>query len=172
MLRAKNIWVAGGDPRQAALAALLADDGHSVHTFALEQGEGMNCEPSMAGADRADCVVLPLPAVGADGGLNAPLSAQRHELEEVLDALRPSQLVCAGMVGEELGRMAAERKLRLRDYFAREELAVLNAIPMASAVWRLMGRQVLTPRNPVYIMLYLEERGCFYARFRASGKQP
>ena len=40
MLRAKNIWVAGGDPRQAALAALLADDGHSVHTYALERGEG------------------------------------------------------------------------------------------------------------------------------------
>ena len=46
MLRAKNIWVVGGDPRQAALAALLADDGHSVHTYALERGEGTRCEPS------------------------------------------------------------------------------------------------------------------------------
>ncbi|MDE6841264.1 MAG: hypothetical protein K2P49_10580, partial [Oscillospiraceae bacterium] len=53
MLRAKNIWVVGGDPRQAALAALLADDGHSVHTYALERGEGTRCEPSLAGADRA-----------------------------------------------------------------------------------------------------------------------
>ena len=60
MLRAKNIWVAGGDPRQAALAELLADDGHSVHTYALERAEGMKCEPSMEGADRADCVVLPV----------------------------------------------------------------------------------------------------------------
>ncbi len=131
MLRAKNIWVAGGDPRQAALAALLADDGHSVHTYALEQGEGMECELSMAGADRADCVVLPLPAAGADGALNAPLAAGSHGLEEVLDALRPGQLVCAGMVGEGLKAMAAERGLVLRDYFAREELAVLNAIPTA-----------------------------------------
>ena len=95
MLRAKNIWVAGGDPRQAALAALLADDGHSVHTYALERGEGTACEPSMAGADRADCVVLPLPAAGPDGRLNAPLAAAGHELSEVLDALRPGQLVCA-----------------------------------------------------------------------------
>lgn len=135
MLRAKNIWVAGGDPRQAALAELLADDGHSVHTYALEQGEGMKCEPSMAGADRADCVVLPLPAEGADGGLNAPLAGSRHELEEVLNALRPGQLVCAGMVGKGLKAMAAERGLVLRDYFAREELAVMNAIPVALAVW-------------------------------------
>ena len=135
MLRAKNIWVAGGDPRQAALAALLADDGHSVHTYALEQGEGTACEPSMAGADRADCVVLPLPAAGPGGTLNAPLSEEEHRLEEVLDALRPGQLVCAGMAGEELERMAAERRLVLRDYFAREELAVMNAVPVALAVW-------------------------------------
>lgn len=131
MLRAKNIWVVGGDPRQAALAALLADDGHSVHTYALERGEGTRCEPSLAGADRADCVVLPLPAVGAEGRLNAPLSAREHRLAQVLDALRPGQLVCAGMAGAELERMAAERELLLRDYFAREELAVLNAIPTA-----------------------------------------
>lgn len=131
MLRAKNIWVAGGDPRQAALAVLLADEGHSVHTYALEQGAGMKCEPSMKGADRADCVILPLPAVGADGKLNTPLSVQQHDLEEVLDALRPGQLVCAGMVGEGLRRMTQERGLLLQDYFAREELAVLNAIPTA-----------------------------------------
>lgn len=131
MLRAKNIWVVGGDPRQAALAALLADDGHSVHTYALERGEGMKCDPSMDGADRADCVVLPLPAAGADGALNAPLAAERHGLEEVLDKLRPGQLVCAGMAGEDLSEMAGARKLLLRDYFAREELAVLNAIPTA-----------------------------------------
>ena len=131
MLRAKNIWVAGGDPRQAALAALLADDGHSVHTYALERGAGTKCELSLDGADRADCVVLPLPAAGADGKLNTPLSADSHELPEVLDALRPGQLVCAGMAGEGLKRMAEERDLVLRDYFAREELAVLNAIPTA-----------------------------------------
>lgn len=125
----------GGDPRRAALAELLADDGHSVHTYALERGEGVKCEPSMAGADRADCVVLPLPAAGPDGRLNAPLAAESHTLAEVLDALRPGQLVCAGMAGEALERMAQERELVLRDYFAREELAVMNAIPAALAVW-------------------------------------
>lgn len=131
---AKNIWVVGGDPRQAALARLLSDDGHGVHTYALEQAEGTRCEPSMDGADRADCMVLPLPAAGPDGLLNAPLSETGHTLEEVLAPLRPGQLVCAGMVGEPLCRMAEERGLILRDYFAREELAVLNAIPIVLAV--------------------------------------
>ena len=142
MLRAKNIWVAGGDPRQAALAALLADDGHSVHTYALEQGQGMACEESMAGADRADCVVLPLPAAGADGKLNAPLSEESHDLTEILDALRPGQLVCAGMAGEKLQTMAAERRLVLRDYFAREELAVLNAVATAEGAIQIATEEL------------------------------
>lgn len=137
MLRAKNIWVTGGDPRQAALAALLADDGHSVHTYALEQGAGMKCEPSLDGADRADCVILPLPTAGADGKLNTPLSERKHDLAEVLDALRPGQLLCAGMAGDDLKRLADERGLVLRDYFAREELAVLNAIPTAEGALQI-----------------------------------
>ena len=80
-------------------------------------------------------MVLPLPAAGPDGRLNAPLAERGHELAEVLDGLRPGQLVCAGMAGKTLERMARERELVLRDYFAREELAVMNAIPAALAVW-------------------------------------
>ena len=130
-MRAKNLWVIGGDPRQAALAGLLADEGHTVHTFALEQGEGMACEKSLRELYRADCVILPLPALGEGGRLNTPLSLGTWTAAEVLDALRPGQPVCAGMVTEPLKNMAEERGLVLRDYFAREELAVLNAIPTA-----------------------------------------
>lgn len=160
MLRAKNIWVVGGDPRQAALAGLLADDGHSVHTYALEQGEGMACEPSLAGADRADCVVLPLPAAGPDGGL-----------DEVLDALRPGQLVCAGMAGERLRAQAERRALMLRDYFAREELAVLNAIPTAEgAIQIAMEELPITLHNARVLVIGFGRLGKALApRLRALG---
>ena len=101
MLRAKNIWVMGGDPRQAALAALLADDGHSVHTYALEQGAGMKCEPSTAGADRADCVILPLPAAGPDGRLNAPLAAEGQKVYLIIDSQSPEEtLQLLGRLGD------------------------------------------------------------------------
>ena len=131
MLRMKNVWVIGGNPRQAALAGLLADDGHGVHTFALERGEGVACEKTLEGARLADCVILPLPAADGEGRLNAPLSAAACPLGEIVDALRPGQLVCAGMVGPRLRELAEGRGLVLRDYFAREELAVLNAVPTA-----------------------------------------
>lgn len=129
-----HFWVVGGDPRQATLAHALADDGHTVHTYALERGvEPSLRTDSLAGASAADCVILPLPAADGDF-LNAPLSDRRVPLGEVLDALGPGQLLCAGRVTEALRSAAQERDLRLVDYFAREELAVSNAVPVALAV--------------------------------------
>lgn len=129
-----NFWVIGGDPRQATLAQALAEDGHMVHTYALERGVSAElADNSLDRASEADCVVLPLPANSGEN-LNAPLSARAPRLSEVLDALAPGQLVCGGMVPPELSTEAAGRGLRLVDYFAREELAIANAVPVALAV--------------------------------------
>ena len=129
-----NFWVVGGDMRQAKLAELLSADGHAVHTFALEELgplEGVRQEKGLAEAELADCVVLPLPAAGGDGRLNAPLSRQSLPLAEVFSALRPGQVVCAGRVDASARAQAEALGLTLRDYFAREELAVANAVPTA-----------------------------------------
>ena len=129
-----NLWVAGGDLRQAKLAELLAADGHTVHTWALEGHgplAGVRMEEDPAGAELADCVILPLPAEEEGGLLHTPLSDRPRPLAELLAPLRPGQLVCAGMVGPTLTALAAERGLILQDYFAREALAVANAVPTA-----------------------------------------
>ena len=129
-----NFWLLGGDQRQVRLAGLLSEDGHAVHTFALgPAGEGVREEKTLAGAELADCVVLPLPAAGPDGRLNAPLAGAAVPLEEVFDALRPGQIVCAGRVDAGTRALAEGRGVRLIDYFAREELAVANAVPTALA---------------------------------------
>lgn len=135
MLETKTLWVVGGDARQAVLAGLLADDGHSVHVYGLE--ESLHCEPDLAGIGQADCVILPLPVMEGDGRLHLPLSRRRLEPEEVLDALHPGQMILAGKAPPALYRMAEHRGLILDDYFAREELAVLNAIPTAEGAIQL-----------------------------------
>lgn len=125
-----NIWVIGGDLRQARLAELFQLDGHTVHTYALELASpAPPQEENLSGAELADCVVLPLPLCADAGMLNAPLSPRRHALAEILDALRPGQLLCAGKPDAQALSMARERGLVLHDYFAREELAMANAVP-------------------------------------------
>ena len=129
-----NLWVAGGDLRQVKLAQLLAADGHTVHTWALEDHgplTGVQAETDPAGVELADCLILPLPAEEEGGLLHAPLSHRPWKLEELLAPLRPGQLVCAGMAGPALAALAGEKGLVLQDYFAREELAVANAVPTA-----------------------------------------
>ena len=93
MRHERNVWVVGGDMRQAKLAELLFDDGHTVHTWALEgTEEGPVRAPDLGEAALADCVILPLPAAGEGGRLNAPLSQERPPLTQVLDALRRVQV--------------------------------------------------------------------------------
>ena len=133
-----NFWVVGGDLRQVKLAGLLAEDGHTVHTWALEGAEeAVAPAEGLEEARLADCVILPLPAAGEGGRLNAPLSARKPSLEEVVRALRPGQVVCAGRAGPELRALAEAQGLRLYDYFQREELAVANAVPTAEGAVQL-----------------------------------
>ena len=134
MNRAWNIWLAGGDMRQAKLAELLARDGHGVHAWALEESgldslENLKREETLSGLDRADCVVLPLPVLDQMGRLNAPLSNLPRQVEEVLDAAGKESVLCGGMVNETLTALAQARGLNIHDYFAREELAVANSVP-------------------------------------------
>lgn len=135
LVQRKEIWVVGGDDRQAMLAGLLADDGHRVHVYGMEKR--LCCERSLDGIEGADCVILPLPAVEADGMLRTPLSHLRLPAGEVLTRLNPEQAVLAGKVSPWLRAMAGSWGLNLSDYFDREELALLNAIPTAEGAIRI-----------------------------------
>lgn len=142
MKRELNFWVLGGDLRQACLARLLAEDGHRVHTYALSGSvvtptENLTLADSLDGIGRADCVVLPLPVAGAEGMVNTPLTRSALPLASLLDALSPPQILCGGRVDPVSAAMADARGLILRDYFAREELAVANAVPTAEGAIQL-----------------------------------
>lgn len=129
-----HFWLIGGDLRQAALARALRADGHQVHTYALEEATDSALQAeSLTGIQGAHCVVLPLPAANGDL-VNAPLSQKKPTLEEVLTALNPGQLLCAGIPSQALKEAAQRKGLTLMDYFAREELAVANAVPGTLAV--------------------------------------
>ena len=83
MKREYYFWVVGGDLRQVKLAQLLQLDGHTTQTYAMElrpeQGD-LSGSDTLKGIERADCVILPLPAAGEAGMLNAPLSDRKVPL--------------------------------------------------------------------------------------------
>jgi len=135
MEQTRTFWVVGGDLRQAHLAQLLARDGHTVCTYALEQGTHAaptaQTQSTFTGIGRADCVILPLPVCSAPGILTTPLSREEHTLAPILESLSPGQLICGGRVGPDTLSQFARHGLTIHDYFAREELTVANAVPTA-----------------------------------------
>lgn len=172
-----NIWVVGGDLRQAKLAQLLAEDGHTVHTYALghpqEPVSGLTAEAALRQADRADCVILPLTVTSGNGLLNAPLSLTEHPLAPILDQFSPRQFLCGGRVDRETEELARERGLTIHDYFAREELAVANAVPTAEgAVQLAMEHLPITIHGSRVLVIGFGRVGRLTAqRFRAWGQR-
>jgi dipicolinate synthase subunit A len=127
--------VFGGDERLSRLAAQLVADGHEVRAFAMEEAElppgTLRPEITAESVVGVDCAVLPLPASVKLGYLNAPMAAEAHCLGEVFGAMRPCQLVCAGMPDAHTLELAERRGLIIRNYFAREELLAINAVATA-----------------------------------------
>lgn len=140
--------IIGGDMRIARLCSLLINDGHEVSAFALEKAALAEPVVLCAGASEAvrgaECVILPLPVTGQKGYLNSPLSSGDYAIEDILDALCPNQVICAGRVDAQTAKAAAARGLSISDYFQREELAVCNAVATAEGALGLIMQETPT----------------------------
>lgn len=132
----------GGDRRQLYLADLLAREGHSVVTFGLPGTETERSRP-LEQAAQADVILLPLPLSREGRTLNAEGPAV--PLKTLFSKLPKDRPVLAGQVSPAIRQMAEESGVRLIDYYAREELAVANAVPSAEgAVYTAMEHSPAT----------------------------
>lgn len=125
----KSFGIIGGDLRQLELARGLSRLGYPVFCCGFDQLEQAPPEQKTE-ALHSDVVILPLPM--ADGeAIKMPFGSQPLPFSEVLQQVRPDALLTGGMVPPQLQQLAAAAGLHLIDYFQREELQVLNAIPTA-----------------------------------------
>lgn len=175
MEQKRIFWVVGGDLRQAHLAQLLARDGHTVCTYALEQGAhaapDAQVQTTPACIDRADCVIFPLPVCSAPGKLTAPLSGQEHPLSPISALLAPAQIICGGRFDTETLAVFSQQGLSVHDYFAREELTVANAVPTAEGALQIAMEELpITIHNARVLVIGFGRVGKLTAhRFAALG---
>ncbi len=150
--REHNFWVIGGDLRQRALARLLREDGHTVHIAGLT-GEGLEPEPLGKELGLAHCVMLPLPVTGTDGILHTPLTEETILLSDVLSHMEPQQILCGGLVSEQVRRAGEQRGLQVFDYYAREECMVANAVPTAEGAVQVAMGELLTTLHSAAVLI-------------------
>lgn len=134
--------VIGGDRRQLCLADYLKRNYYNVKLSAFsEQSADIPAALAFASEQQqngATVKILPLP-VSKDGEtLNAPLYDKTVYLESILSYLKPGDLVFGGMIPEEFRNKAISRGARVTDYYEDEYLQMLNAVPTAEGVVKIL----------------------------------
>ncbi len=135
-MTAKYISVIGGDMRHAALARVLAERGFDVRFYGIDIYKGdfggaKKCASAEEALTGADIVILPLPAGSGGIYINAPFADGEITIDEVAEKMPAGALLLGGMIPQEFLLRIGERKIRCIDYYEREELTVMNAIPTA-----------------------------------------
>ena len=140
--------VIGGDARAGWLAALLAGEGHSVRSYALEKAALPQrispCSSVEACVYGADWVILGVPAE-KNGSVSTPLSIQHIRTEDLLTALWPGQTLCGGRFSQGTALAAVRAGLKVCDLMARRDFTVGNAALTAEGALGLLIRE--SPRS-------------------------
>lgn len=118
----KRILIIGGDSRTEYLGKALSDDGFKVEHYTEK-------EPLKNSIDRCDAVVLGLPASKDDKTVDAPKLAEAIYIKDLFKLTGRNKLLLAGKMSEGMKAVADVFGVKWVDYFMRDELEILNAIP-------------------------------------------
>ncbi len=144
MCQIKNFGIVGGDKRQLFLAESLLGDGYNVLLAGFDglRGQGFGCLSDMDTALRySDAIILPLPGVRADKSLNAPLSDKPIYFSEAAQALMCEKPVFASQRDRLVRAYPMLSQAQVFDYAARDDFAILNAVPTAEGALELAMRE-------------------------------
>ena len=139
--------VIGGDIRMLYCAAELASRGFEVSFCGFDRagedcGDAVRCRTVKDAVKGAAVVILPVP-FSVDGcRLNAPFSLSDIRLDEVLDAVMPTQLVSAGVCTPGFLERADKLSLSVIDYMKDEELTVKNAVSTAEGALEIAIKEL------------------------------
>jgi dipicolinate synthase subunit A len=131
VLGTKRIVFIGGDARMLFAARAFAEDGFCTSVCGFDLAESADLaeeESAEAALAAADIVVLP-PVVSRDGeNVHAPLSSRKIPLS-VLD-IGSASMFCGASCPPPI-------KARAKNYAAREDFAVKNAVPTAEGALKI-----------------------------------
>lgn len=137
--------IIGGDKRCAYVAQLLIQEQYKVKTAGLELS-GVVDAPHLHSLDealeQADYVLLPLPLLDKNGQLPSEYTAEPLDIYAILSSARPESMIFAGRVPGAVAAFAREHGKELYDYYQREELQLMNAIPTAEGTIEILMKKL------------------------------
>ncbi|NLA77334.1 MAG: hypothetical protein GX851_05840 [Clostridiales bacterium] len=135
-----DFLILGGDMKGIYAGELLRREGFSVDYYGFGNTEGYagtyrRLDSAVKNAKR---LVLPLPVSRDSILLSAPYSEREIHISETVRHLCAGQTVFAGMAEDSLISALRQKGIPVHDYFKREDLAILNAVPTAEGVVQLL----------------------------------
>lgn len=140
MFHIEKVLVLGGDLRCAYLARELMHTGFHVTAYGFEGVDFLsshqpgNLEQAVK---QAKIIILPLPVSKDQETVNAPLFSEEIPIQTILDMVEKNQIIFGGMFTRDMYKAVKDRGIKIYDYFSREELTVLNAVPTVEGALEL-----------------------------------
>lgn len=138
--------ILGGDKRSLELGNLLMKDGNDLCFYGfdkLDQSKYPLIDLKEA-IGFADVIVAPLPFTEDNMNINSPFSSEKIKIDYVFSLISKDQLILGGKYGDLHENKLKTMNLKFDDYFKREELQVLNAIPTAEGAIQVAMEELST----------------------------
>lgn len=149
-----KIGILGGDNRQSALSSFFAHDGIECATWGIENNSAelqsdnivktLDWKSTLTGAD---VVILPLPIT--TDGIRLSCNKNIHQsgiyvprVSEIIEFVSKNTLMFGGKIPPQIHRLAAERNVRLIDYYEFEEFQIKNSVPTAEGAIAIAIREM------------------------------
>ncbi len=139
-----NYTILGGDKRSLELGKLLMIDGNDICFYGfnrLDQNKYQLLDLKEA-IEFADIIVGPLPFTEDGININAPFSNDLIQIDRLFDLVSKGQLIIGGKLELENKNKLKNKDLRFSDYFQREEMQILNAIPTAEGAIQVAMEEI------------------------------
>lgn len=137
MKKINSFIIIGGDRRQLYMADYLDSLGYKTDIYGLPETNRKCITDIRKNMTDYDCVILPLPFT-KDGKYIYSFIPVKENLDEILSSINYNQIVFAGMVSRNFEMKAEKKKVRIHDYFSREDVTVMNTVPTVQGILKVI----------------------------------
>ncbi len=137
-MKANKVLFVGGDMRQMRAVNRIAECGIETTVFGFEDTKGKKLSESVEilndirDIDNSyDIIILPLPYTLDGETVNISDLKYKVNIKDFLARISPLSIIFVGKADKMFAKIAEDYALKHIDYFDREELQILNAIPTA-----------------------------------------
>lgn len=137
MKEKEKFLIIGGDSRQLYMADYLEKLGYKIQIYALPETGRICCRNINEEIKNSDNIILPLP-VSKDGKYLFSTVPMKEKIDDFVSLFNENHRVFAGMVSNTLKAKLEKNGSRVYDFFKREDVTVMNAVPTVQGILKAM----------------------------------